>query len=365
MRKLLVNILCLFVPVRKWRHKIRAVLRRQVRPNYDAIIADYQRQVEYLIAARPKLEPYLLPEYARYRRKFLGKGGAYEPCYENPRTLSEKIIWYYLHYYKHSAVSRVIRSKIHAKKYLADVVGKDYVIETYAVYKKPGDIDFAALPNQFILKAQPGAYSREILICRDKSKLNIRRARKTIRGWGGGREYIAEMLLSNPDGCPIVNYKFFASGGNIVCCFTSRSENPPAETGNVYEMDSDENLINYYEISADGKSWKMIGGLTHSGHKIGTEVPQPESLPAMVDLTRKISAPFGLIRIDFYYVDGMVYIGEMTAMAGGGVMAFSIPDYDFEFGRRITLPAEGEIQERLKSDYAVADKYLNHSGAQS
>lgn len=68
--------------------------------------------------------------------------------------------------------------KYAAKKYVADIIGEEYIIPTLGVWDRFEDIDFTSLPNQFVLKCTHD--SGGLVICKDKSMLNIEDARRKI-----------------------------------------------------------------------------------------------------------------------------------------------------------------------------------------
>ena len=68
--------------------------------------------------------------------------------------------------------------KYEAKKYVAELIGEEYVIPTLGVWDRVEDIDFDSLPDQFVLKCTHD--SGGLVVCRDKAKLNCDDARKKI-----------------------------------------------------------------------------------------------------------------------------------------------------------------------------------------
>ena len=68
--------------------------------------------------------------------------------------------------------------KYAAKKYVADIIGEQYIIPTLGVWDRFEDIDFNALPNQFVLKCTHD--SGGLVICKDKSNLDIAAAKEKI-----------------------------------------------------------------------------------------------------------------------------------------------------------------------------------------
>ena len=68
--------------------------------------------------------------------------------------------------------------KYEVKKYVASIIGDEYIIPTIGIYDRFDDIDFDKLPKQFVIKCTHD--SGGLVICKDKSKLNIGEAKKKI-----------------------------------------------------------------------------------------------------------------------------------------------------------------------------------------
>lgn len=69
---------------------------------------------------------------------------------KNPQTFNEKLQWLKLYNRKPEYTTMV--DKYAAKQYVADRIGEQYIIPTLGVWSRFDDIDFDALPNQFVLK---------------------------------------------------------------------------------------------------------------------------------------------------------------------------------------------------------------------
>ena len=95
---------------------------------------------------------------------------------DNPQTYNEKLQWLKLYYRKPEYTPMV--DKVEAKKYVANLIGEEYIIPTLAIYDREEDIDFDSLRNQFVLKCTHD--SGGIVICSDKSKLNRKAAIKKL-----------------------------------------------------------------------------------------------------------------------------------------------------------------------------------------
>ena len=95
---------------------------------------------------------------------------------ENPKTFNEKLQW--LKLYDRNAEYPKLIDKYEVKRYVADLIGDEYVIKTLGVWDSFDDIDFDKLPNQFVLKCTHD--SGGLVICDDKEKLDINAAKAKI-----------------------------------------------------------------------------------------------------------------------------------------------------------------------------------------
>jgi len=55
-------------------------------------------------------------------------------------------------------------------------------------------------------------------------------------------------------------------------------------------------------------------------------ITKPEHLDKMITLARTLSSPFEFVRIDFYYIGGIIYFSEFTFTPAGGAKFFSTID---------------------------------------
>lgn len=93
-----------------------------------------------------------------------------------PKTFNEKLQWLKIHDRKPIYTTMV--DKYAAKEYVANIIGKEHIIPTLAVYDNVEDIDFDTLPNQFVLKCTHD--SGGLVICRDKNSLDYSQALKKL-----------------------------------------------------------------------------------------------------------------------------------------------------------------------------------------
>ena len=139
---------------------------------------------------------------------------------DNPQTFSEKMQWMKL--YDRKSIYITIVDKYEAKKYLADRIDSKYIIPTLGVWDSFDEIDFDALPNQFVLKCTHD--SGGIVICKDKSKFDKEGARQIInkslqrdfyliaREWpykNVRRRILAEEYIDELGNADLLDYKMY------------------------------------------------------------------------------------------------------------------------------------------------------------
>lgn len=251
---------------------------------------------------------------------------------KNPQTFNEKLQWLKLNNRKPEY--SIMVDKYEVKKYIAEKIGEEYVIPTLGVWDNFDDIDFDLLPNQFVLKCTHD--SGGLVICKDKSKLDIAKAREKInkaltrRFYYFGREWpykavkpriIAEKYMVDESVSELRDYKFFCFGGVCKCL----------------KVDFDrfiEHRANYYDPQ---------GNLLDLGEKICPPnkekvIVLPDNKEKMLHLAEKLSANIPFLRVDFYDVNGKIYFGELTFFPASGWGEFTDEKWDYKLGEWIKLP---------------------------
>ena len=117
----------------------------------------------------------ILPDEIAIKKEFKAAMG-YPLNLKNPRTFNEKIQWLKLHDRKPIYTKMV--DKYEAKKYVATIIGDEYIIPTLGVWDHFDNIDFDSLPNQFVLKCTHD--SGGLVICRDKETFDRENAKRIL-----------------------------------------------------------------------------------------------------------------------------------------------------------------------------------------
>lgn len=251
---------------------------------------------------------------------------------ENPQTYNEKLQWLKINDRKPIYTTMV--DKYEVKKYIAERIGEEYVIPTIGVWERFEDIDFDALPEQFVLKCTHD--SGGLVICRDKSKLDKKAAEKKIKRclkrnyFWSNREWpykdvkpriIAEPYMEDSVTHDLRDYKFFSFDGETKAMFIATER----------ASQSEETKFDFFDMEYNHLPFT-------NGHPNAEVLPQkPQNFDLMHALADKLSKGIPQIRIDFYEVNGTVYFGEMTFFHWSGLKPFKPAEWDNNFGNWIDL----------------------------
>lgn len=258
----------------------------------------------------------------------------------DPKTFNEKLQWLKL-YDRKPEYTRMV-DKYEVKKYVAEQIGEEYIIPTLGVWDSFDAIDFDSLPEQFVLKCTHD--SGGLVICRDKSKLNMEAARKKIQKSLGFNYYwcsrewpykdvkpriLAETYMQDGDKEHLPVYKIFNFGGKPR--IIQAIQNDKTENETIDYFDPDWNLLDLRQ------------NFPNSADPLG----RPPHLEQMLTLAEKLSKGFPFIRTDWYVINDKVYFSEYTFYSDSGLARFEPTEWDYTFGSWINLPnctSEGQGQ---------------------
>ncbi len=250
---------------------------------------------------------------------------------KSPATFNEKLQW--LKLYDRKPEYTIMVDKYAVKKYVANIIGKEYIIPTLGVWDNPDEICFDTLPHQFVLKCTHNS-GLGMYICRNKSKIDEKAIKDelrkglaqnyylTAREWpykNVHRRIIAEKYMEDSGTTELNDYKFMCFNGNVRCTFVC--------------SDRSENLkVTFYD-----KQWKRMPFERHyPASKV--DIPKPKNYDKMVELAEILSKDIPFVRVDFYEINGHIYFGELTFYPGAGLEEFTPSKWDKILGDWIVLP---------------------------
>lgn len=259
------------------------------------------------------------------------------PNLSNPQTFNEKLQWLKL-YNRRPEYSTMV-DKYAVKEYVANIIGDEYIIPTLGVWDKPEQIDWDALPNQFVLKTTHGGGNTGVVICRNKQTLDKKKAidklnrslkediYRILREWPYKNvkpRILAEKYIEpRPDIKDLPDYKFF--------CFNGEPKYCQVITGRGTKMS-----VDFFDKEWNHQSFQEPDSYPFAD----VEPSKPEHLEKMWAAAAKLAEGIPFSRIDFYDVQENVYFGEITFYPTSGMGRFRPDQYNKILGKMISIPGE-------------------------
>lgn len=251
----------------------------------------------------------------------------------NPVELNQKIQW--LKAFYHPPILHTLVDKYAVRQYVEEKAGKQYLNELIAVYDNMSEINFDALPEQYVMKVVHGCGYN--LIVPDKHKLNLLKAKLKLFKWTHKDQYqrshkewaykgvkpriIVEKFLQQEEGGDLIDYKFY--------CFNGK-----AEFVEVHHDRNHHHLSSFYDLNYQQLPFRDVS----EEHMIKGDIKAPERFSEMVDVANKLAGNLPFVRVDLYYVNKQIVFGEMTFYPGSGTADFYPPEYNKLLGDKLTLP---------------------------
>ena len=248
---------------------------------------------------------------------------------DNPRTFTEKLNWLKLH--DHNPLYHQLVDKYEVKKWVADRIGEEYVVENYALYNSVDEIDITKLPSSFVLKCTHN--SGGVVVCLNKDKLDLSKAKYTLlnglhirsyykinREWvykGVKPRIIAEELLEDNTYDDLVTYKFLCFHGEPCIMYIT------VKTDDIWE--------NFYDMD-----FQPIN-ITHGFRKYEGKIEKPITFEKMKEIARVLSQGMPHVRVDLYQIKGKVKFSELTFYDWGGFCPIDPIEWDYKLGSWLKL----------------------------
>lgn len=252
---------------------------------------------------------------------------------KNPQRFTEKLQLYKM-YYRNPALP-VCVDKYAVRGYIEQLGLGSLLNNLYAVCDRAEDIDFEQLPNRFVVKTTDGSGGNNILICRDKSQLDIPAAIARINSWldtksvNAGREWaytgidrsriVVEEFLENEANpqADLEDFKFFCFDGKPVYC-------------QVIGNRTTDETIDFFDM--EFKHIDGLVGLNIKTHNSKTPISRPQKWNEMKEVAQILASGFPFVRVDLYNIGQRIIFGELTFYPASGYGHFSFDEFDYELG---------------------------------
>jgi len=255
---------------------------------------------------------------------------------KHPKRFTEKLQVYKMKY-RNPEMLRCT-DKFEVRRYIEEKGMGQYLIPLIGIYDRVEDIDFNALPQQFVAKTTDGGGGNQVLVCKNKGRLAESEFKDKLDGWMGmpkaknsGREWayengyprriLIEKLIGDEKQADLLDYKFFCFNGKVACVYgiSDRQVGVSAQLG-IYDVDFN----------------KLAVDRCDERHQI-VPLQKPLNYQKMVDLSEKLSSNFPHVRVDLYNINGCIYFGELTFYDGSGYMKFNPDDFDEQLGEKFDV----------------------------
>ena len=272
----------------------------------------------------------------RYRYKFKKKLNL-----DNPQDLNEKILWAKL--YSDTSRWTELADKYKVRDYITSLGLADTLVKLYAVWYKKEDINFDALPESFIMKANNGDGKGTNKIVHKSGLTNAKKQelidlvdnwlrRKRIGALSAEPHYkemtpcvvVEELLPVTPGSNSLIDYKIWCFNGEAHCIYvcSNRSVDYSKVDTMIYDIDWNAH-----------PEWAVFT----SDQTRGELISKPENLKQLIEIAEKLSDGFPEVRVDLYSINNKVYFGELTFTSLGGLMNYFTPEFNKLLGSKFNI----------------------------
>lgn len=249
---------------------------------------------------------------------------------KDPKTFNEKLQWLKLYYYPNNSLVVRCADKLKVRQYIKEKGYEETLVPLIDEFDNEEDINWNNLPNEFVLKCNHGcAYN---LICSDKSKFNIKKAKKQLNIWLNEdfgafnielhyskikpHKIICEKYL----GEYITDYKFFCFNGEPRFIYVSNDL--------IHDRQA---KIGFFNL--DGSKME----LRRDDYEDIESIKIPVFFDNMLEMARELSKDFPFVRVDFFVANNRYYFAELTFTPSACMMPFNPKRYDIEWGNLLSI----------------------------
>lgn len=267
-----------------------------------------------------------IPKLKQIYKKQTGKNLDLSNC----KTLTEKIQW--LKIYDSNPLKIKCSDKILVREYCKSKLGIDLFIPILGVWNKFDDIDFSKLPKDYILKTNHGSHTNIIV----HNSLDKKQAKKKFDNWLSKdwswwgkemayypikRKIFAEKFMKDKKNGELTDYKFLCFNGEPKYCQVFNNRHEKKFHCNYYDSD-----FNFVDIARTD----IPNDKTNLDKK-------PINFEQMKEYAKILSQDFNFVRVDFYEINGKLYLSELTFFPAAGFQQYKNPETDLFLGNMLKL----------------------------
>ena len=259
-----------------------------------------------------------------------------------PKRYSEFLLWQKINFFDEKAT--LLSDKVKAKEYIKGKFGNEITAaKTLFVFDDARKIDLDKLPSRSIIKCNHNSgyvflidktTSKTVITnLRDKThkKFRFKTMVKLLNGLLKVNYFYYSYEWNYKDIKPVVfveefldvgdlkDYKFYMNYDRLVA-FHVTSDRQNDERNDFFD-----NELKPMHVWADVPPSDVVPQL-------------PDNINHMIDIARRISSDFPVLRVDLYTIDGAIYFGEATFFHMAGYLDFREPaNFDELMGSKMSI----------------------------
>ena len=253
--------------------------------------------------------------------------------FRHPTYFNEKVK--YRMYWDRRPILTRLADKIAARDYVAERVGPQYLTTLYTVTRDPASIDFAALPQSYVIK--PNHCTQKYILVRDKNELDTTSTVNICHRWLKKNLYYSHSEHQYRYIVPQILIEEYLTDDYLGVdkdvefkCFVFDGE--PKFLAVIIHIGTMRYLNLYWP------DWRPIPAIGKYQLFYPNSIAAPARLAEMFDLCRQLTAGIDFVRLDLKLVGNRILFREFTFSPTAGKWPYWPRRYELLFGSFWKLP---------------------------
>ncbi len=263
-------------------------------------------------------------------KRFIQKLG-YIPNFNDPQSFNEKVTARMIFERDHAHTK--LADKLAVREFVVNKIGETYLVPLIGIYKHCKEINFDALPDQFVLKCTHDSGSA--VVCNDKRTFKFDCSKQKLKKHLNMNMYVMkrEWHYRNVPAMIVAEtyIDLYEDSSNIytittcrVHCFEGQPE--------FVEIDIENDASAYYSNIYDTE-WNLQSFKVDLKNNSPDEISKPPQFEEMMSLAKKLCFQSGYSRIDFLLSKDSVFFSEITLTPNAGRMVIEPKEWDLKLGQ--------------------------------
>ncbi|ONI38787.1 hypothetical protein AN396_09895 [Candidatus Epulonipiscium fishelsonii] len=255
---------------------------------------------------------------------------------QNPQTFNEKIQWYKL--YDTDPLKTKLTDKYEVRRWVADKIGREYLVDIFGVYEDWNEIIFDNLPQQFVIKTTHGC--NQTIIVQDKNAFDKNKTKLQIEKWLNFNYYEQGVEMQYKDIKPrIIVEQYLENINNQLYSYQFWCFN-----GKVEYIVFQEDKFNSSDLILFNRNWEKQDFINNY-----CEIEKPDNLDKMIGIAEFLSEVFAFVSVDLYRLtNGNIKFDKMNFSPYSGVYKWHNVDNDFKIGQLFNIEP---LKDKLTNQY--------------